>query len=330
VAATSEVPEAPATSEVPEAPGPRRRRWVLDPPPHVLPTEAGDYVLLTKARPAAPGSPQLAMVPPLAPSAADPLFPVPMLPRTDKRLQPLQPELRVQPQKAVVQLKARRAAATIEPRHKPPVSQSVVRLRRARGREEEQIAAAVLASKRLAAQQTAPQTAAEEEAALEAAVRASLELSAEHAAMGSSMVRARTLPNDDADEYSQLAAAIEASQQHCVASPAPALRNLSTALPGNSGVADEEERQLAAAIEASLQEQAEMDAAAKADERYHQEATRLACLDSLRAACDERSRPQSRHNAITTRGISTPGAPDARGSAAAIGRGLARAVLEAS
>lgn len=70
----------------------QRRKWVIGTPTHVLPTESGDYVLLTRPRlTPPPGSPQLTPIqPPPLRGRPNQLFSPPVdWERLESRLQPL-------------------------------------------------------------------------------------------------------------------------------------------------------------------------------------------------------------------------------------------------
>jgi len=338
---------------------PRRRRWVLGPTPHVLPTETGDYVLLTAPRPSAPGSPQLPPMEPIDTSQHSAARANPLFAPSKARLQPLPVQTRpprtnaadhsdlvLRP--AAAHLEARREACrqsseVPEPRVREP-NVSVLRMRRVRAREEAMMAAAVEESKRLAAQ---PVSAAEEEAALEAAIRASMEPAA---VAGSDRVEDRsgegaaisatheTMRPPLPQSRPQQPPAQRPPQRQLQQQPARSAQQQQHS--GAEASADEEEeRQLAAAIAASLEEASAAQQTIEADRRYYQQATYMACLDSLRHATTigaeggarragrpgarDGERPGSRHG---PRG----GTPSGDSNAAEIGRGIARQILEAS
>jgi len=256
-----------------------RRRWVMGQPSHVLPTEAGDYVLLTKPRP--PGSPQLPPIEesdPSRPSFSQKPFTAesqgqrPFTPASQGQPPPgprtpeLNGILRVRPLQRAPPVSYPQvggwspAAGTSRSVARMAREQSVQRLRDARAREGAQLSAALLASKREAvcAPLTGPpahadslRTSVEEEAQLTAAIEASLS--------------SRDLSTE---EEAHLVAAIEASQAEArYAATHHATRHASGASSAGPSAeldsshslpqtAAEEEALVAKAIQASLAVQA--------------------------------------------------------------------------
>jgi len=353
-------PEAMAPSR-----NPNRRKWVLGEPAHVLPTETGDYVLLTRARTPAPGSPQLPPMQPIeilqpklqhpCPGRVDALFALSgcTRPGSAARLRPLEADERLQRSSletdgfalhaGAVQLAVRgpsEAPRNVLSGGKKTPNPSVLRLRHARAREADQLQAAIAASKQDRSQ--------EEAAAMEAALQASLIEADRHGQMKPagkhtvSRISASDLAADitasrNAAEQSEvehlpgasgdddLKAAIEASRLSA---------QRETSQRNSSVDAAAEERELAAAIAASLHEQT----LAEADRRYHQQVAMAACLDSLRpvraaeASSSASDASNSGWSGVLQVSAPLPAAPDTRDTAgaAALGRLMARRVLDTS
>jgi len=327
-----------------------RRRWVLGQPAHVIPTEAGDYVLLTKPRP--PGSPQL---PPLddsrepLPQAHRPLTPWPAGPPPQGRRpvvnpldcmlqgRALQHPLPLPPSAMLVS--GSRAQTNTEAR-KASREHSVNRFREAKLLElQGGLAAALRASERDVASSSthaSPQTAEEEQAQIAAAIKASMAGGSTDGGARDdasprrlSMAAGRLQPAASSSDVEAAGSAMcRPTQSSSSSQPSSSLSRQARSASYASSMPQtvvEERQQVALALAESLRT-AE---AQRSDERHDDAVALLGAIDSLQAAGPHASRLRDAGERGSARGLLCQQSCAHHGLLARqAGRDLARRALE--